>query len=159
MKKVRIRECVDGDSRTANRVPTISDFNTANELHRSDVEDMMESIGREIIRRGGTHDWTKTHEPYRSMFYRDLCDAIDGKMKFERGLWFHKHCSEERHHISKYCPDNVNLIDVIEMICDCVCAGMARTGEVYDVKISPEILANAVSNTVEMCKNAVEVLE
>ena len=159
MYKVRIRECVDGDSRTANRVPSISDFNRANELHRKDVEDMMNEFGREIMQRGRVHDWTKTNEPYRSMFYRDLCNTIEGKMKFEEGTWFKKHCDEERHHLSESCPDDVNLIDVIEMICDCVCAGMARTGEVYDVKISSKILANAVSNTVEMCKNAVEVIE
>lgn len=45
------------------------------------------------------------------------------------------------------------------MICDCVCAGMARSGSVYHIEISSEILQRAVSNTVEMCINAVEVEE
>ena len=52
----------------------------------------------------------------------------------------------------------MNLIDVLEMICDCVCAGMARSGEVRDLEISEDILLKAVKNTVEMCKEAV-VLE
>jgi hypothetical protein len=51
----------------------------------------------------------------------------------------------------------VNLIDVLEMICDCVCAGMARSGNVYPVNISSEILQKAVKNTVEMCIKSVGI--
>ena len=65
------------------------------------------------------------------------------------------HCQTERHHLNEHCPDDVNLIDVIEMICDCVCAGMARSGSVYPVTISSEILQKAVENTVNMCIESV----
>ena len=92
---------------------------------------------------GKKHDWTKTHEPYRSNFYRDLCNTIEGRIKFEDGQWNKDHYALERHHLLERCPDDVNLIDVIEMICDCVCAGMARSGEVRDLEISEDILAGA----------------
>jgi hypothetical protein len=42
------------------------------------------------------------------------------------------------------------LIDVLEMIADCICAGMARSGEVRDLEISTDILEKAVQNTVKL---------
>ena len=43
------------------------------------------------------------------------------------------------------------------MICDCVCAGMARSGHVRDLEINKEILERAVSNTVKMLEDIVEL--
>lgn len=134
-------------------------FKKSNELHRADVERMMSEIARDINAQGGVHDWTKTTEPYASQFYRELCATIEGKMNFEEGEWYPMHCQKERHHLTKRCPEDVNLIDVIEMICDCVCAGMARSGDVYPIEIPNEILQAAVENTVQMCKDSVEVTE
>ena len=156
---IKIKRETLGDTRVATRVPTIPEFEKANGLHRNDVRNMMNWIAEAICDRGSSHDRMKLFEPERSMFYRELCAAIEGKMDFERdGQWLKKHYMEERHHLDSHCPDDVNLIDVIEMICDCVCAGMARSGEVRDLEISEDILLKAVRNTVEMCKEAV-VLE
>jgi hypothetical protein len=54
-------------------------------------------------------------------------------------------------------PD-VNLIDVLDMICDCVMAGMARSGSVYPLNIKPEVLMTAFQNTVELLKANVTVV-
>ena len=54
-------------------------------------------------------------------------------------------------------PDDVNLIDVLDWIADCVMAGMARSGNVYPLAVPPEVLARAVANTVEMLKAEVVV--
>ena len=90
------------------------------------------------------------------MFYNDMCATIRGEKEFFDGEWSHKHYYElERHHLRRHCPDDVTLIDVVEMVCDCVSAGMARSGEVRDLEISEDILVKAVKNTVEMCKEAV----
>lgn len=160
MKKIIIKRNTDGDTRVATEVPTIQKFNKSNEFHRSDVNRMMSEMARDIDSRGEGHDWTKTGEPYRSLFYRELCEAIEGKIIFETDSeWYKQHCELERHHLNKRCPNDVNLIDVIEMICDCVCAGMARSGSVYPIKISSDILQRAVENTVDMCMDAVEVSE
>ncbi len=54
--------------------------------------------------------------------------------------------------------DDVNLIDVLDFIADCVMAGMARSGSVYPLKLSPELLETAFQNTVEMLKRQVVVV-
>jgi hypothetical protein len=158
MNKTKIKKNNLGDTRTADRCPTFTEFNRANEDHASEVKEMMRNIGEEIREAGRNHDYTKLWEPNRSLFYRELCAKIEGKIdSFEDGEWYPMHCRTERHHINNHCPDDVNLIDVLEMICDCVCAGMARSGNVYPVNISSEILQKAVKNTVEMCIKSVEI--
>lgn len=158
MKPVKIVKNTNGDSRVAKSVPDFHEFADANIYHREDVKDMMNALAEEIQLVGKNHDWTKVKEPYRSNFYRDLCNTIEGRIEFKDGQWNKDHYALERHHLLERCPDDVNLIDVIEMICDCVCAGMARSGEVRDLEINEDILVRAVANTVEMCKNAI-VLE
>lgn len=156
--KVRIKQNKLGDTRTATRTPTFTEFVESNRLHSEDVANMMREIADVIKVQGNEHDRTKRSEPYRSLFYRELCEKIEGKTKdFTAGEWYPMHCKTERHHLNKYCPDDVNLIDVIEMICDCVCAGMARSGNVYPVEIPSKILQKAVANTVQMCIDSVDV--
>ena len=158
MDKIKIKRNTNGDSRVAKEVPTMTAFNEANCEHRNDVRNMMGNVANEIVRQAVDHDWTKVKEPYRSMFYRDLCNTIEGKMKFTDGEWSRLHYSVlERHHLGRHCPEDVNLIDVIEELCDCVCAGMARSGDVYDVDVPEEVLTLAVKNTVELLKESVEV--
>lgn len=159
MKKITIKRNTDGDTRVAKAVPNFYSFKKSNEQHREDVRKMMCEIANDINVAGMYHDYTKTDNDAGSLFYRELCNTIEGRMNFEDGKWYKMHCETERHHLNEHCPDDVNLIDVIEMICDCVCAGMARSGSVYPIKISSDILQKAVSNTVEMCVNAVEMEE
>lgn len=158
MKTVKIIRNTNGDSRVAKSVPDFHEFVGANNFHREDVKDMMDALAEEIRLVGKNHDWTKAKEPYRSNFYRDLCNTIEGRIEFKDGQWNKDHYALERHHLLERCPDDVNLIDVLEMICDCVCAGMARSGEVRDLEINEDILVRAVANTVEMCKKTI-VLE
>lgn len=157
MKKIKIKRNTNGDSRSATTTPTIDMFDDANRMHIKDVGKMMDLISNIIAGRGINHDWSKIMEPHRSIFYRDLCNTIEGRMKFEDGEWYKFHCDNERHHLLKRCPEDVNLIDVIEMICDCVCAGVARSGYVRDLEINTEILERAVKNTTELLKNIVEL--
>lgn len=160
MNSIKIKENKLGDTRTATRTPTISEFEQANRLHYEDVKNMMSGIASEIRNRGTIHDYTKLREPNKSLFYRELCATIEGKMNdFTEGEWYLMHCATERHHLNVFCPDDVNLIDVIEMICDCVCAGMARTGEVRQIEIDADILEKAVQNTVTLLANAVEIIK
>lgn len=159
MRKVTIKKNTNGDTRVAKAVPNFYDFKKSNEQHWGEVREMMHEIADDINVAGANHDYTKTGADTGSLFYRELCNTIEGKMNFEDGKWYKMHCETERHHLNKHCPDDVNLIDVIEMICDCVCAGMARSGLVYPIEISSEILQKAVKNTVKMCINAVEMEE
>lgn len=160
MNIVKIKPNKLGDTRTATHTPSIREFEHANSLHREDVSHLMKAIASEIKDRGTIHDYTKTSEPDKSLFYRELCSTIEGKMNdFTEGEWYPAHCATERHHLNVFCPDDVNLIDVIEMLCDCVCAGMARSGEVRPVEINADILEKAVQNTVTMLADAIEIVE
>lgn len=159
MNKIKIEKNTNGDTRVATKVPSIKEFDDSNYKHTQDVRDMMSAFADEIKNRSTNHDWSKLYEPYKSMFYRDLCNTIEGRMNFDDGEWCKFHYDNERHHLLRRCPDDVNLVDVIEMICDCVCAGMARSGEVRDLEISSEILMAAVKNTVALCREAVELKE
>lgn len=156
---IKIKKHTEGDSRVAKELPTFTAFDIANDDHRQDVKNVIEWFAATLVRREKDHDWTKRVEPYRSMFYRDLCATLEGRMNFMDGEWAHLHYYEkERHHLKQHCPDDVNLFDVIEMLCDCVAAGMARSGDVYDVDIPAEVLTKAVANTVELLKDQIEVV-
>lgn len=160
MKQIEIKKNSIGDTRTATRVPTFEEFTAANAEHRSDVSRMMSCIAECINKAGRRHDDTKIEEPERSLFYRELCAKIEGKIdSFTDGEWYPMHCKTERHHLNEHCPDDVNLIDVLEMICDCVCAGLARSGSVRPVTIPNEILQKAVENTVNMCIDSVHLID
>lgn len=157
---IKIKRHTEGDSRVAKEVPTFEDFRSANCSHVNDVTALARFFEKELRERIINHDWTKLIEPYESLFYRDLCAAIEKRKDFMDGEWAKIHYTElERHHLNDYCPEDVNLVDVIEMICDCVAAGMARTGDVDDVHIHSEILKRAVANTVKMLKAEIEVVD
>jgi hypothetical protein len=53
--------------------------------------------------------------------------------------------------------DDVALVDVLEFVADCVMAGMARSGRVYDLTLPNEVLQKALKNTTEKLKAQVRV--
>lgn len=73
--------------------------------------------------------------------------------------WWDRHRKLNRHHLTAAdgVPEDVNLIDVLDFISDCVMAGMARSGSVYPLHLSPELLERAFQNTVELLKRNVTV--
>lgn len=154
MEKIVIVKDSNGDSRTAKSIPSKGQFSRANMSHKFDVYRVMYAIADEIIKRGEIHDYTKVNED-ADLFYHDLCETMKGNMIFEDGEWAKLHYSAERHHLLRNVPDDVNLIDVIEMIADCVCAGMARSGEVRPLEIDEKILTDAMNNTVNMIKDSI----
>lgn len=157
---IRINKHTEGDTRVAKGIPSIRDFAKANDDHLSDVRELGDWFAKTLKNNIMHHDWTKRQEPYKSMFYRDLCATIEGRMNFMDGEWAKLHYTElERHHLKRHCPDDVNMFDVIEMICDCTAAGMARSGDVYDIDIPAEVLTKAVKNTVELLKEQIEVVK
>ena len=158
MKRIKIKRNTLGDTRTATRVPTFYEMVDSNKSHIEDVSNMMNRIAEMIRLAGVNHDFTKRFDPEKSLFYRELCATIEGKIdNFINGEWYPMHCKTERHHLNEYCPDDVNLIDVLEMICDCVSAGLARSGSVRPVEIDADILKRAVDNTVNMLIEVADV--
>ncbi len=80
---------------------------------------------------------------------------------FTRTDWWDRHRKLNRHHLTQNdgIPADVNLIDVLDFIADCVMAGMARSGSVYELKLPAELLERAFQNTVERLKREVSVRE
>lgn len=147
----------NGDTRTAPKNVTYEQFQKANDMHIDDVKTVMDMLAFEISNRGFNHDYTKkTSEP---QFYKDFLSTMNEDTNFVEGEWYQLHINKERHHLLSRCPDDVNLIDVLEMISDCVCAGMARSGEIRDLEIDDDILKRAVQNTVKMLVDQIEVIE
>lgn len=118
-------------------------------------EAVMYKLSKIIEERGENHDYTKKSQ--EKMFYDNFLSTINNGTDFVNDEWYQLHIKAERHHLLSNCPGDVNLIDVLEMISDCVCAGMARSGEVRDLEIDDNILKKAVNNTVQMIKDMIIV--
>ena len=153
------RNCL-GDTRTATHMPTREEFREANWSHKDDVLNLAVAFAAELRSRVGNHDWTKVQAPYDEMFYDLMKSTIEDGADFMDGEWARLHYDVlERHHLSRHCPNDVTLFDVLEMLFDCVSAGMTRSGSVYPIDISDEILQKAVSNTVDYLVKHVEVTD
>lgn len=158
MNKVKINHNSNGDTRTADHIPTYEEVCKANEMHIEDVEKVMSEIGWELLNRGHNHDITKS--VLSKMFYDNMIKTINGDIKFEDGEWANIHYNNERHHLRRVVPEDVNFIDILEMICDCVCAGKARSGKDFvDVCMDYPTLLTAYENTVKMINEHVVVKE
>ena len=88
-------------------------------------------------------------------FHRDFVTGFDAGYQD----WWEAHKRLNRHHLNQDdgVRDDVNLIDVLDFIADCVMAGMARSGSVYPLSLSPELLERAFQNTVKLLEVVVEV--
>jgi hypothetical protein len=55
--------------------------------------------------------------------------------------------------------EDTDLLDLIERIADCTCAGMARTGSVFPIKLTEEQLQKIVQNTTAKFIAAISVIK
>lgn len=90
-------------------------------------------------------------------FHKDFVTGFDAGYQD----WWNRHKILNRHHLQQQegIPADVNLIDVLDFIADCVMAGMARSGSVYELKLTPELLERAFQNTVTLLKSQIVVEE
>jgi len=121
--------------------------------HIDDVRKGMDFIKEVIDKSVAMHDYDKLTE--LDHFHADF---ITG---FKQTDWWDNHRKVNRHHLLQDdgIPADVNLVDVLDMIVDCVMAGMGRTGTVYPLEIKPEVLMTAFQNTVELLKSQIVVEE
>ena len=147
-RKIEIHKNPNGDTRTAPKNITFEQFQEANDNHRDDVNKVISVLSLMLSENGAKHDWTK--KKYEKMFYNNFLATMNFGSDFVSGEWYQLHVNTERHHLLSRCPEDVNLLDVIEMIVDYVCAGKTRIGEVRDLEISTDILEKALKNTVKL---------
>ena len=158
MKKIYIIETKKCDTRSnGGLLFTMDDLEKETEYHIQAVCSCCNFLSNKLITQAINHDNTKLGDNLPA-FYEALKTGASGK-DFKNLAWWKLHITKERHHLNDKCPDDVNLLDVLEMIADCVCAGMARTGSVYDIKISNDILQKAVSNTQKLLTDNIKVVK
>lgn len=154
---IEIRKNPNGDTRTAPKGITFEQFADANDMHRQDVKAVMCELAARLQKAGEEHDYTKKSE--ESLFYENYVEAVNGNEDFVKSPWYQMHVKRERHHLLSHCPEDVNLIDVLEMLSDCVCAGMARSGSVRAIELEDEILQKAVKNTTDLISSMLVLKE
>ena len=154
-KRIILKHDSHGDSRYAPKDTTFEQFHQANLSHINDVQKVMNRLGFVLRAQGGNHDWTKLG--LEKEFWTDFQDSLLHKADFVNAWWYQKHVHIERHHPTSYCHDDIDLLDIIEMIVDCVCAGKARAGKIRPMEINDEILKKAFNNTVKLIDNLTEV--
>ena len=152
---VVIHKNPNGDTRTAPKNITFEQFQEANNSHIVDVANVLIELSEKLKENGHKHYWTK--KKYEKMFYNNFLATMNYGADFVSAEWYQLHVNTERHHLLSRCPEDVNLLDVIEMIADCVCAGKTRSGEVRDLEISIDILEKALKNTVKLVDDMTEV--
>lgn len=157
--KIKIKRNPNGDTRTAPKGINFTQFERANNMHRSDVRAAMSEFAKRVEEAGHWHDITKLRIQDEVAFYRDFVHTQETGEDFTKSEWYQMHINTERHHLLARCPEDVNLIDVLEMIADCTCAGLARSGEVRELEINSDILDRAVKNTVKLLTDMIEVEE
>jgi len=119
--------------------------------HIQDVGAAMGFLGILLCEQAERHDFDKISDI--DGFHRDFLTG------FKEHSWWDNHRKVNRHHLLEAdgVPEDVNLIDVLDMIADCVMAGLARSGSVYPLNIDADVLRKAFDNTVELLKSKVEV--
>ena len=156
MNKVKIKKSPNGDTRTAVGKVSFEEFQKANDMHIKDVSNIMNSLAKMIQDTGKTHDWTKKER--EKQFYEEFTDARENGKSFTKSDWYQNHIVDERHHIKDHVPDDVDLVDVLEMIADCTAAALARSGGLkYPLDIDKDVLYKAFENTCKMVLDACEL--
>jgi len=153
---IEIKKSVNADTRSARGKVSKLELLEQSQQHITDVAKALWWMSKRLTDIATRHDWTKITNI--NEFYADFSATQDGfQGDFKQMHWFKDLHLQERHHLNDWCPDDVNLFDCLERIADCVMAGMARSGSVYDELISPEMLVKAYQNTVTLLISEVEV--
>lgn len=150
---IRIGTSATADTRTCDfRMVSRDTLRASSEQHIGDVRKAMHYFAQMILHAGVSHDADKLTD--LDNFHADFLTG------FAQTGWWDRHRAKNRHHLEHAdgVPDDVNLIDVLEFVADCVMAGMARSGSVRPLNIAPETLARAFENTWRMLAATVEVV-
>ncbi|MFA5391927.1 MAG: DUF5662 family protein [Candidatus Omnitrophota bacterium] len=125
------------------------DSTGATKEHQQKVEELLTAIIRELKDRALLHDASKLQDPEKTIFDEytpKLAGCTYGSEEYkgylaEMDVALRHHYKENRHHPEhfhgKYGIGNMNLIDVIEMICDWKAATLRHNDG--DIKKSIEI--------------------
>ena len=151
---IRIQKSRTADTRTCDfKAVTRETLGASSAQHIRDVRVALGFFAQLLHRAAAMHDVDKITD--LDAFHTDFVTGFDAA---HQG-WWERHRSLNRHHLTNDdgIPADVNLIDVLDYIADCVMAGMARSGSVYPLSLPPELLTTAFQNTVALLTKAVVV--
>jgi hypothetical protein len=119
--------------------------------HIEDVRAGLAFLAERLKAAGAMHDYDKLAAI--DHFHADF------RTGFAETGWWDNHRKVNRHHLTEAdgIPGDVNLIDVLDHITDCVMAGMARSGSVRPLALPAELLQRAFQNTVALLVANVEL--
>lgn len=149
---IKIKKSETADTRTCDFASVTKETLLASSRqHIGDVVAAMAFFVQKLVKAAGEHDYDKLTAI--DWFHKDFVTG------FKETGWWDNHRKIHRHHLIQAdgIPEDVNLLDVLEFIADCVMAGMARSGSVYELKLSDELLQKALQNTVTLLKSQVVV--
>ena len=149
---INIHKSATADTRTCDYAAVTKEtLLTSSKQHIADVREALKFFMERLWNASVDHDTDKLTDI--DGFHADFVTG------FARTDWWDRHRKLNRHHLEKPdgCPVDVNLIDVLDYIADCVMAGMGRSGSVYPLKLGPELLERAFQNTVTLLKDQVVV--
>jgi hypothetical protein len=149
---IQIRKSATADTRTCEFATVTKDTLLASsKQHINDVKRALYHFGDLRDDAAARHDTDKLTDI--ESFHADFVTG------FEQTGWWDRHRRLNRHHLNAAdgIPADVNLIDVLDYISDCVMAGMARSGSVYPLRLPPELLERAFQNTVALLTREVVV--
>lgn len=147
---IKIKPSQTADTRTCDFANVSKDTLLASsEQHIDDVWRALRFFSTALGKAAGAHDTDKITDI--DGFHRDFVTG------FKQTGWWDAHRTLNRHHLTNEdgIPEDVNLIDVLDFIADCVMSGMARSGSVYPLALPPEL--RAFQNTAELLKREVVV--
>lgn len=160
---IHIRKSPTADTRTCDKTRVTREQLLESSIqHIHDVGRGMAFFAGQLTESASIHDYDKLTaiDEFHADFTTEICRP---------GGWLENHYKIHRHHLgvapwpivdddpSPGVPADVNLIDVLEMVADCVMAGMGRAGDVFPIKLSDDLLQRALANTTELLKSQVVV--
>lgn len=154
MSKIVIHPSATADTRTCDYANvTQQTLLNSSVQHIADVRRALAFFGAQLAEAATRHDEDKLTDI--AGFHRDFVTG------FAQTGWWERHRRLNRHHLLQAdgVPADVNLIDVLDLIADCVMAGMARSGTVNALALPQDVLRRAFENTVELLKAQVEVVD
>lgn len=151
---MEIKKSSTADTRTCDYTKVSSELLLeSSKNHIEDVRKGMSYIASKVFQAGEYHDYTKIS--HHDDFYKDF------QTGFKTQDWYAMHKATERHHLQSPdgMRDDVDLVDVIECVVDCVMAGLARSGSIRPLEIPAEVLLKATQNTADKLAKIITVVE
>jgi hypothetical protein len=149
---IRIPQSQTADTRTCDFTKVTKETLLASsKQHIHDVRQAHQFFSQKIAEAMLAHDTDKLTDI--DGFHADFATG------FKVTEWWDRHRKLNRHHLTEAdgVPEDVNLIDVLDFIADCVMAGMARSGSVRPLTIEPAVLQRAFENTAKLLESQVVV--